>query len=170
MAGSPAVAQDVVTQAFRPAVAADARRLAAIDASVNIHPWSEAQFSAACTAGEGHSSWALVAEEGVQIVGFAVVSQVLDEATLLSIAVDPVYQRRGLGRALLLAALDRAEHEGALRCLLEVRESNAAARLLYTGNGFSLDGIRKNYYPRGDAREDALLMSKPLKGTANECA
>lgn len=159
-----------MTHAVRPAIAGDARRLAAIDASVNIHPWSEAQFSAACNAGEGHNSWALVAEEGVHIVGFVVVSQVLDEATLLSIAVDPAYQRKGLGRVLLQAALDRAEHEGALRCLLEVRESNAAARILYTANGFTLDGIRKNYYPRGDARENALLMSKPLKGTANECA
>lgn len=159
-----------MTHAFRPAVAADVHRLAAIDAGVNISPWSEAQFSAACKPGEGNPSWALVAEEGSLIVGFVVVSQVLDEASLLSIAVDPAYQQRGLGRALLLAALERAEREGAGRCLLEVRESNTAARVLYTANGFSLDAVRKNYYPHGDKREDALLMSKPLKGTANECA
>ncbi|CAA0124062.1 Ribosomal-protein-alanine acetyltransferase [Halioglobus japonicus] len=159
-----------MTHTFRPAAAADAQTLAAIDASVNIHPWSEAQFAAACTASEGNLSWALVAEEKAVVVGFAVVSLVLDEATLLSIAVDPQRQRRGLGRALLLAALARAQSEGALRCLLEVRESNTAARVLYTASGFTLDGVRKNYYPCGDTREDALLMSKSLKGTANECA
>ena len=45
---------------------------------------------------------------------------------------------------------------------LEVRASNRAALALYEGEGFIEDGVRKDYYPAGSGREDALLMSKEL--------
>ncbi len=155
---------------IRPAVPIDAGTLAAVDASVNSHPWSDAQFTAVCAGTDGSPAWALVAADDGRIDGFVVASRVLDEASILSIAVVPRQQRNGLGRSLLLAAIARAEREGAVRCLLEVRETNAAARRLYTEIGFALDGVRKNYYPREGGREDALLMSRELKGTANERA
>lgn len=109
-------------------------------------------------------------EEDGRIDGFVVMARVLDEATIYSIAVDPPQQRKGLGQLLLTAALERAEQAGATRCLLEVRQSNNAARKLYKRNGFYLDGVRKGYYPAADGREDALLLSKLLEGTADECA
>jgi ribosomal-protein-alanine acetyltransferase len=160
----------VVAHALRRARRVDAGTLAAIDASVNISPWTEAQFATACAAGGAEQAWALVVEEDGRIDGYVVVSRVLDEASIHSIAVDPTQQRKGLGQSLLHAALVRAQGEGTTRCLLEVRQANTAARRLYTENGFVLDGVRKNYYPGGEGREDALLMSKELKGTANECA
>lgn len=160
----------VVAHALRLARPMDAATLATIDASVNISPWSEAQFAGACAADDAAQAWALVVEEDGRIDGFVVVSRVLDEASIHSIAVDPSQQRKGLGQSLLYGALVRAQQVGAMRCLLEVRQSNTAARRLYAQNGFVLDGVRKNYYPGGDAREDALLMSKELKGTENECA
>jgi ribosomal-protein-alanine N-acetyltransferase len=156
-----------VTQSLRLATIFDAKTLAAIDASVNPNPWSEAQFAATCS---DDRAWALVLEEDGGIDGFVVVSQVLDEASIHSIAVDPAQQRKGFGQSLLHAALSRTRQAGATRCLLEVRESNTAARRLYAVNGFVLDGVRRNYYPTGGGREDALLMSKELKGTANERA
>jgi ribosomal-protein-alanine N-acetyltransferase len=55
-----------------------------------------------------------------------------------------------------------AKQQGVRRCLLEVRESNTAARGLYETLSFQLDGIRKNYYPTTTGREDALLMSRQL--------
>ena len=156
-----------MAHALRPARPADARTLAAIDASVNVNPWTAAQFAAAC---EGERAWALVVEEDGRLDGFVLMSQVLDEASVHSIAVHPAQQRKGLGQSLLEEALVRAQCDGAMRCLLEVRQSNTAARQLYIQNGFVLDGVRKNYYPTEGGREDALLMSKELKGTANECA
>ena len=152
----------VVANALRLARPADATTLAAIDASVNLNPWSATQFANACGGDDGKQAWALVVEEDGRIAGFVVVFLVLDEASIHSIAVDPAQQRRGLGQSLLHAALVRAQRDGATRCLLEVRQTNTAARRLYTENGFALDGVRKNYYPAAGGREDALLMSRQL--------
>jgi ribosomal-protein-alanine N-acetyltransferase len=159
-----------VAHTIRPARPDDAGALAAIDTRVNFSPWSEAQFVAACCGHVSARDWALVVEEDGRVDGFVVVARVLDEATIYSIAVDTLQQRKGLGQLLLTAALDLAEQAGATRCLLEVRQSNAAARKLYKRNGFYLDGVRKGYYLTADGREDALLLSKLLEGTANECA
>jgi ribosomal-protein-alanine N-acetyltransferase len=46
--------------------------------------------------------------------------------------------------------------------MLEVRESNVAARALYENNGFVIDGVRPQYYKMQQGREDALLMSRRL--------
>lgn len=94
--------------------------------------------------------------------GFVIYSQVLDEATILNIAVDANSQRSGLGGKLLRAALRQMKYSGIARCMLEVRYSNTPARKLYEAHGFELDGLRKNYYPDSDGREDALLMSLAL--------
>jgi ribosomal-protein-alanine N-acetyltransferase len=69
-----------------------------------------------------------------------------------------------VGQKLLDAALVQMHATGASCCLLEVRQSNMAARTLYERSGFRLDGIRKNYYPASTGREDALLMSRKLEG------
>ena len=142
----------------------------AIDARVNFSPWSAAQFGPACRGDVRARDWALVAEEDGRVDGFVVMAQVLDEATVYSIAVDSAQQRKGLGQALLTAALDQAEQAGATRCLLEVRQSNSTARKFYKRNGFYLDGVRKGYYLTEGGREDALLLSKLLEGTADERA
>jgi ribosomal-protein-alanine N-acetyltransferase len=62
----------------------------------------------------------------------------------------------------MAAMLEHATELGIARCLLEVRASNLAAQGLYQSLGFMSDGRRKNYYPKGSGREDALLMSLTL--------
>ena len=94
-------------------------------------------------------------EDGA-LLGYAVLSTVLDEGNLDNIAVAPDCRRRGVADVLLsaLTAFGRAR----LACLmLEVRASNAPAIALYEKHGFRAVGRRKNYY---DApREDAILMT-----------
>lgn len=148
--------------AVRAARPADAAALAAIDARVNLNPWTEQQFIAACSGLSATSESALLVDVAGLVGGFVVFSQVLDEASIHSIAVHPAHQGRGLGRLLLHAVLEHMLNAGAVRCLLEVRQSNTIALRLYTANGFELDGVRKNYYPTGEGREDALLMSRKL--------
>lgn len=155
---------------IRPARPADASVLAGIDSSVNLNPWSEQQFATACSGLEGARDSALIAQEEGRVDGFVVISQIMDEASILSLAVRPTRQRQGLGRMLLRAALERMAQTGAARCLLEVRQSNIAARRLYKRSGFVMDGVRKNYYPTENAREDALLLSCEIEGYANERA
>ena len=75
------------------------------------------------------------------------------KATLFNIAVDPDYQRQGLGRALLEHLIDELEKRGVATLWLEVRASNAAAIALYESLGFNGATIRRNYYPTTDGRE-----------------
>lgn len=152
---------------IRPAKLADADCLARIDSLVSISPQGARQFERACaepaqpgaaTSGER----VLVLEAADHICGFVLFSRVLDEATILNIAIDPAQQGRGLGRQLLGGVLETMKCDGATRCLLEVRESNTPAQALYKRAGFELDAVRRNYYPTQGGREDALLMSMPL--------
>ena len=71
------------------------------------------------------------------------------------LAVDPAYQRRGLGQWLLIQLLVDARQRGLHRATLEVRCSNQVAILLYQGLGFQVLGQRQRYYADG---EDALIL------------
>jgi ribosomal-protein-alanine N-acetyltransferase len=152
----------VVQRAIRLARPGDAGWLAAIDAEVSFSPWSEQQFALVCSKSGGYKETALVVEEDDRPRGFVVFSQVFDEGSIHNIAVAQADHRKGLGRLLLEAAVAEMVRSDARRCLLEVRRSNKAARRLYEDNGFALDGVRKNYYPKAGGREDALLMSREL--------
>ena len=81
------------------------------------------------------------------------------EAELLRVAVNPGAQRQGLATRLLRLSEEALRHQGCQRLLLEVRPSNAAARALYAGLGWTDLGRRARYYPDG---EDALILEKHL--------
>jgi [ribosomal protein S18]-alanine N-acetyltransferase len=136
--------------------------MATIAAAVSLSPWPEERLLAACIDERTTGPVVRVIEEAGEVLGFVVYARVLDEVTVLEIAVCAESQGRGLGQALLCSALQEMRRVGAVRCLLEVRESNQLARRLYQRNGFSIDGTRKQYYTCADGREDALLMSAPL--------
>lgn len=87
------------------------------------------------------------------------------DAEVDSIIVADACRRRGLGQKLMTRAVVRAQTLGKERVLLEVRECNAAAIALYQQLGFSIDGMRANYYApleRQGPREAACLMSLSL--------
>ena len=46
--------------------------------------------------------------------------------------------------------------------ILEVRRFNYAAIFLYESLNFEQIGLRKNYYPTRDGREDAIVMEMSL--------
>lgn len=116
--------------------------------------WSEALFRDAL---DNPAVVILLAEgEDGAVLGYAVLSVVLDEGNLDNIAVAPEYRRRGVADA-LLGALTGFGREHLSVLMLEVRASNAPAIALYEKHGFTAVGRRKNYY---DApREDAVLMN-----------
>jgi [ribosomal protein S18]-alanine N-acetyltransferase len=78
-----------------------------------------------------------------------------DEAEILTLAVNPEQRRRGVGSALLGAAMERAAHLGAAFMFLEVAVTNDAARALYAAHGFIKAGLRRHYYTDGT---DALIL------------
>ena len=70
------------------------------------------------------------------LLGFAIVQQIVDEVTLLDICLPPSQQGKGYGKLLLNAVVASAKASAAVVLMLEVRESNLAARALYQKAGF----------------------------------
>lgn len=118
-------------------------------------PWSEAAFAG------------LLAQPGVFLLtepaGFVLGRVILDEAELLTLAVDPAARRQGTGRRLLAAFAAEASARGATRAVLEVAAGNAAARALYAGAGWAEAGRRRGYYRgTGGVVDDALILARAL--------
>lgn len=85
------------------------------------------------------------------------------EAELLTLAVSPLSQRQGKGRALLEMFENTAHAGGAKEAFLEVAEDNTAAINLYLSNDYQKIGRRKNYYATKDGQAiDALVLGKSL--------
>ena len=101
-----------------------------------------------------------VAAEGEDLVGYIVLSTVLDEGNIDNVAVSPAYRRRGVADALVLDAVARSREMGLAFLMLEVRAGNEPAIALYRKHGFVDVGRRKNYYEK--PREDAILMTLVL--------
>jgi ribosomal-protein-alanine N-acetyltransferase len=128
------------------------------EAAVNTHPWNKRIFIDCLRS--GYQCWVLANKQS--IVAHGVMSVAIGECHLLTLCVQPDHQRRGLARKLFTLILDRAVKQGAQECFLEVRKSNNPGIELYRSMGFVQVGERKNYYPTGDDREDALIMSRSL--------
>ena len=121
-------------------------------------PWSQAIFRDCIKA--GYHCW--VAELDNTVVGYAVFINAVQECHLLNLCVNPKLQGRGLGRKLLSNVLDNAKEYNASCVFLEVRPSNMHAIALYESEGFNEVGIRKQYYPSDQGREDAVIYAKEL--------
>jgi ribosomal-protein-alanine N-acetyltransferase len=90
--------------------------------------------------------------------GFVLARVAGDEGEILTLAVAPAARGKGLGRALLTAAIDRARAMDAKTMFLEVGVDNPSALALYAGLGFIKVGDRKAYYNG----RDALVLRLPL--------
>ncbi|WP_062647592.1 GNAT family N-acetyltransferase [Streptomyces maremycinicus] len=69
---------------------------------------------------------------------------------------------RGVGRALIRAALDEARRQGARRITLRVLGHNAPARRLYESEGFVVEGVLPEEFLLGGEYVDDVFMGRPL--------
>lgn len=97
--------------------------------------------------------------EADEVLGFAFVQRILDEAHLLDIAIAPTARGNGHGRELLRRLMDEVMATGVNIWFLEVRVSNTTAITLYQSMGYNELSLRRGYYEGPDGREDALLMA-----------
>jgi len=148
----------------RAAIPADLPALLALDrAAPAAAHWNEAEYRQLFTKDTGH--FTLVIEEDY-VRGFIVGRDLGPEWEIENIVIANSAQRRGLGTRLVQEVLERAQTQGAQAVLLEVRESNRAARGLYSKLGFVENGRRKSYY--GNPEEDAVLYRKIVTAAALE--
>ncbi|MHA2045730.1 MAG: ribosomal protein S18-alanine N-acetyltransferase [Candidatus Thorarchaeota archaeon] len=74
---------------------------------------------------------------------------------IVSVAVLSHLRRKGIGKSLIIAAMDGMYDYGASEFFLEVRKSNEAAVKTYEKLGYSVRRVLRGYYRDG---EDAYLM------------
>lgn len=97
-------------------------------------------------------SQSIVALDEGMVVGYLAFEQILDEGSIIEVAVHPDHRRRGIARELIQAVTN----DNSLKeIFLEVRDSNAPAITLYESLGFARIAVRKGYYKH--PKEDALI-------------
>jgi ribosomal-protein-alanine N-acetyltransferase len=129
-----------------------------IETRAYVYPWTAGIFRDCI--GAGYCCYVL--ERDAQIIAYAVMSVAAGESHILNVCVNPEQRRAGYGYALIDRVINLARRLGADMMFLEVRPSNAAARRLYDKLGFNEIGVRRDYYPAEQGREDALILAKQL--------
>jgi [ribosomal protein S18]-alanine N-acetyltransferase len=142
---------------IRPATAADIPAIIAIErSSESAAHWSESAYHDIFRSAAVRIS--LVSEHGHgSLVGFVIARIGGEDCELENIVVADSMQRQGVGSELVNGLKEEAQRRDIARILLEVRESNAAARALYKKCGFQIIGRRNSYY--GSPAEDAILYT-----------
>lgn len=98
----------------------------------------------------------IVIKLGDKVVAFGGIWIVLDEATIINIAVHPDYRGHNFGDMIVENLLNEAKALNAAAMTLEVRVSNLPAINLYKKHGFIIEGTRKNFYD--NPKEDGHIM------------
>lgn len=135
----------------------DSAAVAEMEQQIFSDPWSE---KSVLDTVRQKQSVCFAVEKAGHLLGYLLAYHAADEAEIARIAVQKETRRQGAAGKLMLALENYCveQHIGTL--LLDVRESNEAARSFYTKHGFTEDGIRQAFYR--NPSEDAVLMSKQL--------
>jgi RimJ/RimL family protein N-acetyltransferase len=105
----------------------------------------------------------LVAVARGEVVGSLGLGPAPYGVTHLSMFVAPAWRGRGVGRALVAAALSAARASGAHKVALQVWPNNDVALALYARFGFVKEGVlRRHYRRRNGALWDAVVMGLVL--------
>jgi len=141
---------------IRAATPADIPEIRALErqADTAAH-WALREYDA-LFAPEAPQRIALVAADDGALCGFAIARCARVEWEIENVMVAGAHRRRGVGRELVREILQAARDAEISFVLLEVRESNLAARQLYEALGFAQIGRRTGYYH--EPNEDALVL------------
>lgn len=140
----------------------DLDRVMEIEVVAHSHPWTRGIFLDCLRV--GYLGRVLVVDDRIEAYG--ILSSGAQEAHILNLSTAPEMRRRGYARTLLRALIADARTLETDTLLLEVRSSNRGAIALYEQEGFNEIGVRRNYYPANDGREDALLLALAVPATA----
>jgi ribosomal-protein-alanine N-acetyltransferase len=141
----------------------DISRVMDIERKTFLTPWKANAYEYEITRNRVASYQVLTVTYGDHkqtIIGYCGYWNLAGEAHVSTIAVDPLWQGKGLGELLILSILSQACADVARLATLEVRKSNTVAQSLYQKYLFKTVGQRPRYY---QGKEDALLMTvEPL--------
>ena len=101
------------------------------------------------------NSYYIVAKKNNDIVGFAGIKVVLDEADIMNNITKKDMRNLGIGSALFKALIDYSKNNGINKLTLEVNENNLSAIHLYEKYGFEKIAERAKYY---NGTDTAVIM------------
>ena len=139
----------------RRATIEDAKEIFAIEMECFSVPWSLDSIETELLNEDKKLYYVIEDTNGV--VGYAGAWLVYDEGQITNIAIRPSARRQGFGAKLTSALIEECFKRGMHEIFLEVRISNLSALSLYRKLGFTVKGMRKNYY--SEPKEDAYIMS-----------
>ena len=94
-----------------------------------------------------------------KLLGICSAWLVIDELHITAIAIDPVHQRKGLGKLLISELIKRSSSLNVNLIHLEVKNTNKQAKSFYKCLDFKIVGNRPNFYKDGS---DAIIFNKQL--------
>ena len=133
----------------------DAAAVAEMEQQIFSDPWSEKGVMETI---EQKQTICIAAEKAGHLLGYMLVYTAADEGEIARIAVQKEFRRRGAAGKMMQHLESICKDRKIKKLLLDVRESNKAARNFYAETGFSEDGIRQGFYT--NPAEDAVLMSR----------
>ena len=128
------------------------QEISLIESRIHRNPWSQEQIKESF---QNKNNLVIGVFNQDELIGYCFILIAQTEAEILNIAIDINFQRKGLGEKLLKECIERLKSKKVKNLFLEVRQSNHAAKNLYSKMGFKTIGIRKNYY---SDNEDASMM------------
>ena len=107
------------------------------------YPWTQLQFT---TSLENTNNLCYSLNLNGKTIGYLIAMLAKDSSDILNIGIDPDFQRKGHGTALLKHLIEELRKRDIDEILLEVRVGNKSAIQFYKKQGFEEISVRKNYY------------------------
>jgi len=124
----------------------------------NASAWSLPTFWSELT--QRNRYYLALVDEKKEIMGFGGIAFNGADADIQTMVIKPEFQKKGYGKKLLDALLEKVHENNSKRVFLEVVAENKPAISLYLSRKFEQIAQRSNYYPDGS---DAVIMQLDLR-------
>ena len=124
----------------------------------NATSWSLSTFWSELT--QRNRYYLALVDEKKEIMGFGGIAFNGADADIQTMVIKPEFQKKGYGKQLLDALLEKVHENNSKRVFLEVVAENKPAISLYLSRKFEQIAKRSNYYPDGS---DAVIMQLDLR-------
>ena len=119
-----------------------------IEKMVFQKPWSKEQLENDIVFSTNSENWVYLKNH--KVVGYILGWKIKDEYHLNNIAVHTNFQRKHIGQSLIEHIIKYYKNQDVNRIYLEVSWENIPAQKLYNSLNFNQEGMRMNYYNKGD--------------------
>jgi len=130
------------------------------------YPWTQLQFTSSL---ENNNNLCYCLNLEGRSIGYLIAMLAIDSTDILNIGIDPDFQRKGHGTAILKHLIEELGKRHIGEILLEVRVGNKSAIQFYKKQGFKEISVRKDYYMNNSKnqshREDGIIMGLKIPST-----